>query len=247
MSGAGYCSTGAHADVIHDDGTYPELVQFQLREWSYYVPTMKRILVLGAGGAAANGFTRALRMAGGYHLIGTNCNDYDLELAETDEKILIPSGERGRVRQRASETGRAGRPGSRPERRRGLAAVAAPRPTAGVPAETPCDQGLPGQVEVPLLLARQRSPAGHPADHVPLRPGSDVRQAQAGSGCATSAVRAGLARSATNDPAVGKAWFDHQHGWGRFTAAQVLDGADGDLDGSVSSTATWLSARAAGG
>ena len=26
------------ADVISDDGTYPELVQFQLREWSYYVP-----------------------------------------------------------------------------------------------------------------------------------------------------------------------------------------------------------------
>jgi carbamoylphosphate synthase large subunit len=48
-----------------------------------------RILVLGAGGAAANGFCRALRMAGEYHLIGANINADDLELAETDERHLI--------------------------------------------------------------------------------------------------------------------------------------------------------------
>ncbi len=48
-----------------------------------------RILILGAGGAAANGFCRALKMAGGYHLIGANINPDDLELAETDERHLI--------------------------------------------------------------------------------------------------------------------------------------------------------------
>ena len=48
-----------------------------------------RVLILGAGGAAANGFCRALRMAGGYYLIGANINADDLALAETDERHLI--------------------------------------------------------------------------------------------------------------------------------------------------------------
>ncbi len=46
---------------------------------------MIRVLVLGAGGAAANGFCRALRLAGGYHLTGTNTNPTDLLLAECDD------------------------------------------------------------------------------------------------------------------------------------------------------------------
>jgi carbamoyl-phosphate synthase large subunit len=49
-----------------------------------------KILVLGAGGAAANGFARALRMAdGGYELIGANCSDTDLLLSECDDNQLI--------------------------------------------------------------------------------------------------------------------------------------------------------------
>lgn len=46
---------------------------------------MIRVLVLGAGGAAANGFCRALRLSGGYHLIGANINPTDLLLADCDE------------------------------------------------------------------------------------------------------------------------------------------------------------------
>lgn len=46
---------------------------------------MIRVLVLGAGGAAANGFCRALRLAGGYHLIGANINPTDLLLADCDD------------------------------------------------------------------------------------------------------------------------------------------------------------------
>jgi carbamoyl-phosphate synthase large subunit len=45
---------------------------------------------LGAGGAAANGFSRCLRKAGGYYLVGTNSNPHDIELAETDETHLVP-------------------------------------------------------------------------------------------------------------------------------------------------------------
>jgi hypothetical protein len=48
-----------------------------------------KVLVLGAGGAAANGFCRALRMAGGYELVGANINEDDLEIAETDETHVV--------------------------------------------------------------------------------------------------------------------------------------------------------------
>jgi glutathione synthase/RimK-type ligase-like ATP-grasp enzyme len=50
-----------------------------------------RVLCLGAGGAPTNGFCRSLKTAdSGYHLIGANANEWDLELAETDEKHVLP-------------------------------------------------------------------------------------------------------------------------------------------------------------
>lgn len=49
-----------------------------------------RVIVLGAGGAASNGFCRALKLVGGYDLIGTNANPTDLLLSECDENHVIP-------------------------------------------------------------------------------------------------------------------------------------------------------------
>jgi hypothetical protein len=51
-------------------------------------------MVLGAGGAAANGFCRSLRAAGGYHLIGLNTNPDDLHLAEVDEAVAVGTSDR---------------------------------------------------------------------------------------------------------------------------------------------------------
>lgn len=48
-----------------------------------------KVLVLGAGGAAPNGFARALKLAGGYELVGTNCSETDLLLSECDENHLV--------------------------------------------------------------------------------------------------------------------------------------------------------------
>jgi hypothetical protein len=48
-----------------------------------------KVLVLGAGGAASNGFSRALKLAGGYELVGTNCSETDLLLSECDSNHLI--------------------------------------------------------------------------------------------------------------------------------------------------------------
>ncbi len=53
---------------------------------------MKRILVTGAGGAAATNFTRSLRLVKDeqFHLIGVDADKYYLQRAETDERYLIP-------------------------------------------------------------------------------------------------------------------------------------------------------------
>jgi hypothetical protein len=52
---------------------------------------MKRILVTGAGGSPAIGFTRSLRSASEkFHLIGFDTNPYTLQRAETDERYLVP-------------------------------------------------------------------------------------------------------------------------------------------------------------
>jgi carbamoyl-phosphate synthase large subunit len=48
-----------------------------------------KVLVLGAGGAASNGFCRALRLAGGYELVGTNSSETDLWLSECETNHVI--------------------------------------------------------------------------------------------------------------------------------------------------------------
>lgn len=61
---------------------------------------MKRILVLGAGGSPAVNFTRSLRQAPeDFFLVGTDCDKYYLQRAETDEKHLVPrAGEKDYIK-----------------------------------------------------------------------------------------------------------------------------------------------------
>lgn len=51
---------------------------------------MIRVLILGAGGAASNSVARCLRMAGGYVIHGANCDPYDLAFADADHRHLLP-------------------------------------------------------------------------------------------------------------------------------------------------------------
>lgn len=53
-----------------------------------------RVLVTGAGGAPATNYVRSLRLAPEpYHLIGVDCGEYSLPLAETDETHLVPQAD----------------------------------------------------------------------------------------------------------------------------------------------------------
>jgi biotin carboxylase len=60
---------------------------------------MRRILVTGAGGAAAANFVHSLRLAAEpFHVIGTDTSPYHLELAPVDTRYLLPrAGDPGYV------------------------------------------------------------------------------------------------------------------------------------------------------
>ncbi len=51
---------------------------------------MKKIMITGCGGPASIGVTRCLKKAGGYRIVGTDCNIFTLPFAETDSKHLVP-------------------------------------------------------------------------------------------------------------------------------------------------------------
>ena len=52
---------------------------------------MKRILITGAGGSASANFIRSLKAAPErFYLVGTDCNKYYLQRAETDKRYLVP-------------------------------------------------------------------------------------------------------------------------------------------------------------
>jgi glutathione synthase/RimK-type ligase-like ATP-grasp enzyme len=67
-------------------GRAPDLPQVRRREGF----RVTHVLLLGAGGAAANSVARCLRMAGGYRITGTNADPYDLHLAQVDAGRLLP-------------------------------------------------------------------------------------------------------------------------------------------------------------
>lgn len=51
---------------------------------------MIKVIVTSAGGAPGLNFTRSLRKAGGYYIIGIDANKYSLCRAEVDERYLVP-------------------------------------------------------------------------------------------------------------------------------------------------------------
>lgn len=52
---------------------------------------MTVVLLIGAGGAAANSVVRALRMAGGYMVVGVDSDPYTIMLSAADERHLLPN------------------------------------------------------------------------------------------------------------------------------------------------------------
>jgi carbamoyl-phosphate synthase large subunit len=187
----------------------------------------KRVLVTGAAGAPALNYIRSLRMASEpFHLIGADCNRYQLLAAATDERHLVPRASDPdyipTLRQLAEDTG-AEFIFTQPDVE--LAVVSARRE------ELPLRTFLPRAETVALCHNKWSSyavwrDAGIPVPATRLIESEiDLRDAlntwgdvwlRADSGAAGR----GSFRTCSFDHA--RLWLETNDGWGNFTAAQYL-------------------------
>ena len=196
----------------------------------------KRVLVTGAAGAPALNYIRSLRMAPEqFHLIGADCNRYQLLAAETDERHLVPRADDPDyipvLRALIEETG-AEFIFTQPDAE--LAVVSARRE------ELPVRTFLPAARTVALCHDKYLSydtwrEAGLPVpDTILIDTPDDLRSALEAFGdtwLRADHGAAGRGSFHTQDYGQAKLWIDTNNGWGHFTAAQYLS-AD---------TVTWQS------
>jgi hypothetical protein len=204
---------------------------------------MKRILITGAGGPASIGFTRSLRKASErYYLVGVDADKYGLQLAETDEKYLIP---------------RADDPAYIPVLRQIIDECsidfihAQPDPEIPVISRHRDILGakvfLPAHETIETCLDKFRSfqkwkEAGlRVPETVLIRTENDLKEAfkRLGSPLWIRAIKGAAGKQslpATNFN-IAKEWINFWNGWGSFTAAEYLPGVAGLQRTSV----TWMS------
>lgn len=184
---------------------------------------MIRVLVLGAGGAAANGFCRALRLAGGYHLTGTNINPTDLLLAECDETHHVTDDKSlaDLIFHRQFDFVHA-QPDEEVERLSRLRHIAGRYRTF-----LPYHQTILTCQDKWLSYLRWKA-AGVPVPETWLiRNGWSLFAAGIGAGQPPLWLRrirgaGGAGSIVTKNYEFARKWIDRQDGWGEFTAAEVL-------------------------
>lgn len=187
----------------------------------------KRVLVTGAAGAPALNYVRSLRMAPEpFHLIGADCNRYQLLAAETDERHLVPRANDpdyiATLRQLIEDTG-AEFIFTQPDVE--LAVVSARREELPVRTFLPAARTVALCHDKYLSYERWRE-AGIPVPQTSLiETEADLRDALEAWGdvwlrADSGAAGRGSFRTASYDHA--KLWLDSHAGWGNFTAAQYL-------------------------
>ena len=191
---------------------------------------MTTVLILGAGGAAANAVVRSLRLAGGYRIVGADSDRYTLPLSLADECHLIPaytdSGYTEALIALVDEI----RPDvvhAQPEemvlglsRLRAMLPGTWMIPPSGV-VELTQDKFASAQAflaaGVPhprTFLIRDPESVGLALDRLHGRMWLRARYGAGGAGAIVVADYQDACR-----------WVERHHGWGEFTAATVLDGA----------------------
>lgn len=189
--------------------------------------TAKRILVTGAPGAPALNYIRSLRAAPEpFHLIGVDCNKYQLLTAETDERYLVPRAEDPEyisvlsdiIRQTGAEFLFA-----QPDVE--IAVLSRRRD------DLPVRMWLPRAETVAICQDKFASYERWRAAGVPvpetrrINTRDDLRQVMADFGDVWLRAMAGAAgRGALRTPDFERAarWIDAHDGWGHFTAARYL-------------------------
>jgi len=198
----------------------------------------KRILITGAGGSPSTNFVRSLRMAKEkFFIIGADCNEFYLQRAETDLKVLIPSADDKfyipMLKQIIKET----KPNliySQPDQE--ILQISKHRNELGVRTFLPAHRTIEiCQDKLKSYEAWRDAGIKVPAT-VFINNKSDLRSAF-GRLRKPLWLRAVVSHGGgkdsffTSDYEVASAWIRHCKGWGKFTASEFLS----------TNTVTWLS------
>ncbi|MCX8009059.1 MAG: carboxylate--amine ligase [Patescibacteria group bacterium] len=190
---------------------------------------MKRILVLGAGGAPSTNFVHALKKKRKkYYLVGTDANPYYLARAETDTAYLVPKANdpaflpaiRTIIKNESIDI-------IHIQNDKEVVYISEHRN------EIPTILFLPSQETVRICqdkyesYLRWKEHGIRVPETIPINTPDDVSQAFKHFGnyvwlrCATGAAGNGSLKARNETQAI--AWITFHNGWGKFTAARVLE------------------------
>lgn len=190
-----------------------------------------RVLVLGAGGAASNGFARALKLAGGYEIVGANCNPDDLLLSECDTNHLIaPASDYDEWRGDLFNVVKRAQPDFVHAQNDGeveaLARFRTTLHTLGAKTLLP-DTSVVGLCRDKWASYQAWQAADVPVPETFLAKGTEILYGMTHAKNQEAWLRprtgaGGQKALRTNNFEVARAWLNHTSGWGEFTVAECL-------------------------
>lgn len=189
---------------------------------------MKRILVTGAGGAAATNFVRSLRMSPEpCFLVGTDCNKYYLHRAETDRKYLVPRASDPDYIDVLNEIiGEENLEFLHAQNDREIAVLSEARDRVKARMFLPPDDVVRCCQDKFTTFRSWRAAGLRVPETVLLNKPKDLADALARFGnrgwLRATAGAGGRGSLLVEDFAIGKAWVDFHRGWGSFTVAEYL-------------------------
>jgi hypothetical protein len=204
-----------------------------------------RVQIGGAGGAPSNNFIRSLRESGrGDYLIGTSCVPSDLFLADVDEKHVVPPANAPTYKERFLSLLKKTRPDFlHLQNDYEILAVSRFRKEVeglGIKLFMPDPETIENCVDKWKSYDIWSRAGIKVARTIQLQSPSDLRAAfdSLGKSIWVRATTGGGGRGAlpTDNYEFAKLWIDRFHGWGEFTASEML----------TPRTVTWLSIWANG-
>ena len=198
-----------------------------------------RIYLGGAGGAPTNNVIKSLRESGDEYLIGASSNPYDLFLADTDERYLIPQATRKNYKKELLKILRKTKPDfghfQNDFEVSMISNIRVDIENCGIRLFLPSRETVNICVDKGKSFERWYKKGLKVPKTIILRNKSDLKKAfnELGDKIWVRAVKgaAGAGSLPTNNFGFALNWINHFNGWNKFTAAELLT----DI------TITWLS------
>lgn len=187
----------------------------------------KRILVTGAAGAPALGYVRSLRKSDEkFHLIGVDCNKYQLLAAETDERYLVPrASDRDYIAVLSDVIAETGAELLFAQPDVEIAVISRHREELGVKTFLPPEETIELCQDKYLSFDRWQAAGLTVPETRLLQDETDLRGALVDFGdtwLRAAEGAAGRGSLHTSDYEQARAWIESHAGWGIFTAARYL-------------------------